>query len=111
MNARVGVLLLLALAVAAAPAAASRLSLAGLGVDVCETYSSEECREHPDKCTPCRVRAVAAAAAPGAACHLPQYCMQRPSELPLWLPGVRQLTGSSMFAPSAAGLGPRGCVL
>lgn len=77
MSARVGVLLLVALVAAVAPAAAaSRLGLAGLGVDVCETYSSEECREHPDKCTPCRVRTAAAAAAPGAACHLPPYCRQ-----------------------------------
>ncbi|KAI7841305.1 hypothetical protein COHA_004924 [Chlorella ohadii] len=45
---------LLLLAVAAPLAAASRLGLAGLGVDVCETYSHEECALHPDKCTPCR---------------------------------------------------------
>lgn len=55
MSARCVCLALLCLALAAAPAAASRFGLAGLGLDVCETYSSEECREHLDKCTPCRV--------------------------------------------------------
>lgn len=54
MSARCVCLALLCLALAAAPAAASRFGLAGLGLDVCETYSSEECREHLDKCTPCR---------------------------------------------------------
>lgn len=40
-------------AVAAEPAA--DLPAAGLGVNVCEAYTSkEECREHPDTCIPCK---------------------------------------------------------
>lgn len=99
MNARLGLLLCLALAVTAA---ATRLR-----VDVCETYSSDECREHLDHCTPCRVRRFPAQ-------QLSPWLVLRAvaSARQAWIrPLAFQLPAAAFACPLPAGLGPRRCVL